>query len=169
MAGRKAAVEELVKAGVSTEAAAAGISSIINLQDSMRGAMLLDADTGLRVDSLGERGVRVSKMDCDNSERYEARLLEKGLLGDHVREALVLASKVASAVGVVAELCWSDDPEYVTGYVASAKYGYKRIPVMKEYGSPIGGRVFFVEQGTDVQKLITYLQDQVVLIRPEDK
>ena len=57
----------------------------------------------------------------------------------------------------------------MTGYVASAKYGYKRIPVMKEYGSPIGGRVFFVEQGTDVQKLITYLQDQVVLIRPEDK
>ena len=152
-----------------TEAAAAGISRIINLRDSMRGAMLLDADTGLRVDSLGERGVRVSKMDCDNSERYEARLLEKGLFGDHVREALVLASKVASAVGVVAELCWSDDPEYVTGYVASAKYGYKRIPVLKEYGNPIGGRVFFVEQGTDVQKLITYLQDQVVLIRPEDK
>ena len=142
---------------------------IINLRDSMRGAMLLDADTGLRVDSLGERGVRVSKMDCDNSERYEARLLEKGLFGDHVREALVLASKVASAVGVVAELCWSDDPEYVTGYVASAKYGYKRIPVLKEYGNPIGGRVFFVEHGTDVQKLITYLQDQVVLIRPEDK
>lgn len=81
MAGRKAAVEELVKAGVSTEAAAAGISRIINLRDSMRGAMLLDADTGLRVDSLGERGVRVSKMDSDNSERYEARLLEKGLLG----------------------------------------------------------------------------------------
>lgn len=169
MTGRKAAVEELVKAGVSTEAAAAGISRIINLRDSMRGAMLLDADTGLRVDSLGERGVRVSKMDCDNSERYEARLLEKGLFGDHVREALVLASKVVSAVGVVAELCWSDDPEYVTGYVASAKYGYKRIPVLKEYGNPIGGRVFFVEQGTDVQKLITYLQDQVVLIRPEDK
>lgn len=51
-------------------------------------------------------------MDCDNSERYEARLLEKGLFGDHVREALVLASKVASAVGVVGRLglslvrCW---------------------------------------------------------------
>ena len=57
----------------------------------------------------------------------------------------------------------------MTGYVASAKYGYKRIPVLKEYGNPIGGRVFFVEHGTDVQKLITYLQDQVVLIRPEDK
>ena len=54
-----------------------------------------------------------------------------------------MASKVASAVGVVAELCWSDDPEYVSFYVASAKYGYKRIPVLKEYGNPIGGRVFF--------------------------
>lgn len=77
MAGRKAVMEELVKAGVSTEVAAGWDFRIINLRDSMRGAMLLDADTGLRVDSLGERGVRVSKMDCDNSERYEARLLEK--------------------------------------------------------------------------------------------
>ena len=38
MAGRKAAVEELVKAGVSTEAAAAGISRIINLPDSLKAA-----------------------------------------------------------------------------------------------------------------------------------
>ena len=45
------------------------------------------------------------------------------------------------------------------------KYGYKRIPVLKEYGNPIGGRVFFVEHGTDVQKLITYLQDQPEISR----
>ena len=134
----------------------------------MRGAMLLDAVTGRRVDGLGARGVRVSKMDCDNAGLYEAKLVEKGLLGDHVREALVLASKVASAAGIVAELCWSDDPEYVTGYVASPKYGYRRIPIMKDYGNPVGGRVFFTEPEADLQKLIAYLQDQVVLIRPEE-
>lgn len=167
-AGRATAVLELIKAGVSAAAAAAGIAQITSLHDSMRGAMLLDAVSGIRMDALGNRGVRVSKMDCDNAGLYEAGLLEKGLCGEHVREALVLASKVASAAGVVAELCWSDDPEYVTGYVASSKFGYRRIPVMKEQGNPIGGRVFFTEPGTDIQKLIAYLQDQVVLIRPEE-
>lgn len=61
-------------------------------------------------------------MDQTIQKRYEARLQKKGFLGDHVREALVLASKGrASAVGVVAELCWSDDPEYVTGYAQLGK------------------------------------------------
>lgn len=165
--GHKIAVEELTKAGVSKKAAAAGIAHIKNLQDSMRGAMLLDAHSGERVDTFGNRGVRVSKMDCDNAGLYEDKLLERGLLGEHIREALVLASKVAGVSGIVAELCWSDDPEYVTGYVASPKYGYRRIPVMKKLGDPIGGRVFFVEPDTDLPKLVNYLQEQVVLIKPE--
>ena len=166
--GRQTAVKELVRAGVSVKAAAAGIYQIKNLRDSMRGAMLLDAQSGERVDGLGERGVRVSKMDCADPEAYEAILLKQGLSGDHVREALVLASKVVGAQGIVAELCWSDDPDYVTGYVASGLFGYRRIPCMKEQGDPIGGRVFFTEPGTDLQQLITYLQEQVVLIRSEE-
>lgn len=163
--GRSAAVEELVKAGVSKRAALNGIELIQTLSDSMRGGMVVDAQSGERLDTLGSRGVRVSKMDCDNAPEYEADLLERGLTGDHVREALVLASKVAGGEGIVAELCWSDDPEYVTGYVASPKYGYCRIPILKEKGDSIGGRVFFVKAGTDLKKLITYLQEQVVLIR----
>lgn len=164
--GRQTALAELVRAGVSEQAAATGIARIQGLRDSMRGAMLLDAVSGERVDALGDRGVRVSKMDCDNAGLYEARLCERGLTGEHVREALVLASKVASGQGIVAELCWSDDPDYVTGYVGSPKYGYRRIPVLKECGNPIGGRVFFTAPGTDLQALIGYLQEQVVLIRP---
>ena len=35
-----------------------------------------------------------------------------------MREALVLASKVQSAEGIVGELCWSDDPDDTIGYVA---------------------------------------------------
>ncbi len=166
--GRQTAVKELVRAGVSVKAAAAGIYQIKNLRDSMRGAMLLDAQSGERVDGLGERGVRVSKMDCADPEAYEAILLKQGLSGDHVREALVLASKVTGAQGIVAELCWSDDPDYVTGYVASGLFGYRRIPIMKAQGDPIGGRVFFTEPGTDLQQLIVYLQEQVVLIRSEE-
>ena len=56
----------------------------------------------------------------------------------------MLASKVASVKGTIAELCWSDDPFYTTGYVASKKLGYVRIPHLKYEGDYRGGRVFFV-------------------------
>ena len=107
-------------------------------------------------------------MDCVDSRGYDEYLQQSGLTGDHVREALVLASKVAGAEGMVAELCWSDDPNYVTGYVGSPVYGYRRIPVMKERGNGVGGRIFFVRPGTDVAKLINYLEEQVVLIKPQE-
>ncbi len=166
--GHRAAIDELVRAGVSINAAARGLAMLNGLTDSMRGAMVLDAESGLRIDGMGERGVRASKMDCVDSRGYDDYLQQSGLVGDHVREALVLASKVAGAEGMVAELCWSDDPNYVTGYVASPVYGYRRIPVMKERGNGVGGRIFFVRPNTDVAKLINYLEEQVVLIKPQE-
>ena len=166
--GHRAAIDELVRAGVSINAAARGLAMLNGLTDSMRGAMVLDAESGLRIDGMGERGVRASKMDCVDSRGYDEYLQQTGLTGDHVREALVLASKVAGAKGMVAELCWSDDPNYVTGYVASPVCGYRRIPVMKERGNGVGGRIFFVRSGTDVAKLINYLEEQVVLIKPQE-
>ena len=128
----------------------------------------MDAVTGERLDDRAERGVRCSNMDCEDTVLYEARMAEKGLGGDHPREALVLASKVAYGPGTVAELCWSDDPDYVTGYVGSKKFGYGRITVMKDMGDPVGGRVFFVEHGTDVARYDDYMQNQVVLMRMEE-
>lgn len=162
--GHAVAIAELEKAGVTRAAAQNGISALLSLPDSLRGAMIFDAVSGKRLDGLGQRGVRVSKMDCADSADYEADLERRGLSGEHVREALVLASKVAGADDIIAELCWSDDPDYVTGYVASSKFGYKRIPVMKEMGSPVGGRIFFVKEGTDLNSLCSYLQEQAVLI-----
>lgn len=147
------------------KAALKGLEMLENLHDSMRGAIVVDCESGMRIDGMGERGVRASKMDCVNSRGYDEYMQARGLTGDHVREALVLASKVAGAEGMVAELCWSDDPYYVTGYVASPLYGYRRIPVMKERGSGIGGRVFFVRPGTDMKELINYLEEQVVMIQ----
>lgn len=164
--GRRTAIAELERAGVAPAAAQNGMHLLECLTDSMRGAMVVNCETGERMDNLGERGVRASKMDCVNSRGYDEYLNKRGLTGDHVREALVLASKVAGADGMVAELCWSDDPYYVTGYVASPLYGYRRIPVMKERGSGIGGRVFFVRPQTDLSKLINYLEEQVVMIKP---
>ena len=125
------------------------------LDSSMRGAMLVDATTGKRID-VGNRGVRVSHMDSFDSES----------LGDneHMREALVLASKVQSAEGIVGELCWSDDPDYTVGYVACNGV-YHRIPNMKKLGSHIGGRVFFVQPEIDRESVIEYLEKAPVLVQ----
>ena len=114
-----------------------------------------NAITGERLDT-GDRGVRVSHMDSFDSHA----------LGDneHMREALVLASKVQSADGIVGELCWSDDPDYTVGYVACNGV-YHRLPNMKEFGSDIGGRVFFVRSDIDSESVIEYLERAPVLVK----
>lgn len=131
------------------------ITSLKELDSSMRGAMLVDATTGKRID-VGNRGVRVSHMDSFDSEALGDN--------DHMREALVLASKVQSAEGIVGELCWSDDPDYTVGYVACNGV-YHRIPNMKELGSDIGGRVFFVRAEIDRDSVIAYLEKAPVLVQ----
>ena len=163
--GRAAAKKELLRSGVSETAIGKGFALLESLTDSMRGAAVVDAETGERLDGLGMRGVRCSCMDCEDTCAYEAQMGAKGLGGEHPREALILASKVAAAPGTVAELCWSDDPFYVTGYVGLPKFGYGRITVMKEKGDPIGGRVFFVKHGTDMDRYVEYMQHQTVLVR----
>lgn len=163
--GRQAARKELARIGVSQAAIESAFHEMESLTDSMRGAIVMDAVTGKRLDDRHERGVRCSNMDCEDTALYDAIMGRKGLGGDHPREALVLASKVAYAPGTVAELCWSDDPDYVTGYVGSRKFGYGRITVMKDMGDPVGGRVFFVQPGTDIAAYDDYMQNQTVLVR----
>lgn len=163
--GRDMAKKELLRIGVSEVAVRNGFAELESLTDSMRGAIVMDALTGKRLDDRKERGVRCSNMDCEDVAAYESKMKAKGLGGDHPREALVLASKVAYGPGTVAELCWSDDPDYVTGYVGSKTYGYGRITVMKDKGDPVGGRVFFVEHGTDVETYDDYMQNQTVLVK----
>ena len=131
------------------------ITLLKGLDSSMRGAMLVDATTGKRIDA-GNRGVRVSHMDSFDSEALGDN--------DHMREALVLASKVQSGEGIVGELCWSDDPDYTVGYVA-CNGTYHRIPNMKELGSAIGGRVFFVRSDIDRDSVIEYLEKAPVLVQ----
>ena len=140
---------------ISEAAVLKAISLLKSLDKSMRGAMLVDAITGERLDT-GDRGVRVSHMDSFDSYA----------LGDneHMREALVLASKVQSADGIVGELCWSDDPDYTVGYVACNGV-YHRLPNMKEFGSDIGGRVFFVRSDIDSESVIEYLERTPVLVQ----
>ena len=127
---------------------------------SMRGAMLLDADTLERLEPDRARGVRATYMD-------DAASLEKGTARgkNHYAEAIVLASKVQDAPGIVAEICVSDDPDYVTGYVASKRLGYRRITTIKEKGDPRGGRIFLYRgPRARVAETIEYLERTPVLV-----
>lgn len=160
---RAAAIAALVSAGVTTQAVENGLKQLLELKDSMRGAMLICAETGERRDTTGLRGIRASRMDTIDECAFGCWLERQGLNNLHTREALVLAAKVASAPGIVAEICWSDDPEYTTGYVASAQ-GYLRLTNLKSYGSSHGGRLFFVSADSNLTELKAYLEKQPVLV-----
>lgn len=166
--GRNVAVEKLIASGITKVAALSGVEQLAGLSESMHGAMLLSATTGQRMDSSAQRGIRVSNMDIADLNAYKMVLTSRGLTDMHVREALVLASKVQSAAGVMAELCWSDDLSYTTGYVANQS-GYYRIPHLKLLNSPNGGRAFFIQPDTNIEALVSYLENTPVLIRPQAK
>ena len=154
-AAHQLAIELLQGPEITEVAVQNAITLLKELDSSMRGAMLVDATTGKRIHA-GNRGVRVSHMDS-----FDSKALGDN---DHMREALVLASKVQSAEGIVGELCWSDDPDYTIGYVACNGI-YHRIPNMKELGSAIGGRVFFVRSDIDRDSVIEYLEKAPVLVQ----
>ena len=168
--GRAAALSMLIKAGVTLKAAHCAMDTMAAGAapdgESMRGAMLVDAVSGTRLENDSQRGVRVSRMDLDDAAAcYLQQLLQPaGLDNSHVREALVLAAKVLHAPGIVAELCWSDDPGYTAGYVAVPCLGYVRFPLLKPLGEHRGGRAFFVNAEVDLERLSHYLEKQVVLI-----
>lgn len=128
---------------------------------AMRGAMLLDVNSLKRLEPDKARGIRATYMDQDRS-RIKVLTVEK----NHYAEAVVLATKVVNCPGIVGEICISDDPNYVTGYVASKKAGYRRITKMKEMGSENGGRIFLYSgKPEDVQKTIDFLQCQRVIVK----
>ncbi len=132
----------------------------------IRGAAVVTGEKGGRIEADRERGVRVSRLGISKGalKLLSSRLSRRGINNDTVKEALILASKVASCGNVIAELCISDDPDYTTGYVASQKFGYLRIPNIKEKGSKRGGRAFFVREGTDIEEIMCYLERVPVLI-----
>ena len=125
----------------------------------MRGAVLYDVATSQRIEPDHERGIRVTYMDA-------AGAASSSSCKNHFREAIVLATKVVHAPGIIAELCLSDDPDYLVGYLASLKHGYVRLMPMKEIGNPHGGRVFiFDSRKAKPEDAIYYLEKQRVLVR----
>lgn len=140
---------------------AAEIVGLLREIRGMRGAVLLDASTLERLEPDRERGVRATMMDAARAGNEPPASPVK----DHYAEAVVLAAKVASAPGIAAELCISDDPGYVTGYIASKSLGYVRISPLKEPGSPAGGRIFlYCGARDDIPRTIEFLEKCPVLV-----
>lgn len=142
-----------------------GIMRFLDETYAMRGAMLLDVDRLVRLEPDKTRGIRATNMDME-------RMPGEGIGNEknHYEEAIVLATKVVNCPGIIGEICISDDPDYVTGYVSSREIGYRRITKMKEMGSENGGRIFLF-RGTDeeAEAAIDFLQNQHVIVRNVEK
>ncbi|MCX8076555.1 MAG: 6-carboxyhexanoate--CoA ligase [Aquificaceae bacterium] len=146
------AVEKLKQAGIEESVALKAVELLKKGPNpkggNMRGAVLMDMESGERLEPDKERGIRTVRVDWKNRESVRRLLRERGIRKQYLErflDALVLATKNVHC-GVIAELCWSDDPDYTTGYVAGRDIGYVRIKPMKEYGVPIGGRVYFIQK-----------------------
>ncbi|BCA79410.1 6-carboxyhexanoate--CoA ligase [Desulfuromonas sp. AOP6] len=164
--GRQAAAKLLRWAGVSNFAITRSMEDLgrgaAPGNKAMRGAMLVDAVSGERLEPDTSRGVRVSRLGLTpaTTDALRSALQTLGLDNDHVREALALAGKVLASGQVLAELCWSDDPDYTAGYVAAPGLGYVRFPHLKPLGEDRGGRAFFVPPALrDLTSLIFFLQE----------
>jgi 6-carboxyhexanoate--CoA ligase len=169
--GRSAASRILQSLGISEKSIMAALNLLSNgaapFGLNMRGAMILDGVSGERLEPDQERGIRASRFDWTDEalDTMTRKLAAIGLTHFRTHEAVALATKVAHAPGIIAELCWSDDPDYTAGYVASRRTGYVRFPVLKLQDDPRGGRAFFVDRNTlDIEAFIHYLQFEPVLI-----
>jgi 6-carboxyhexanoate--CoA ligase len=169
--GRRLAAHLLTRFGVAESVAVKAIALIAGGAAPggkvMRGGVLMNAFTGQRYEHDWSRGVRVSRMDWvpEVQRKWFHAVTRYGFATTRIAEAIALATKVASAPGMVAELCWSDDPGYTTGYVASPEAGYVRITELKERGSRLGGRVFFMDPGkASPGEVMFYLERKPVWI-----
>lgn len=162
-AGLKRAQELLESAGIAN---AKKILALLPLTFKMRGAMLLDVHDLERLEPDKARGVRATCMDY---ARGNASAAKSAGSNSHFKEALVLATKVLSHKNICGEICVSDDPDYVTGYVTAGALGYTRITKLKELGSPNGGRIFLYSgPKSEVAECIRYLQETPVLVEEND-
>ncbi|PMP91566.1 MAG: 6-carboxyhexanoate--CoA ligase [Hydrogenobaculum sp.] len=130
---------------------------------NMRGAMLIDIDTGQRLEEDKEKGIRTIKVDWEDRDLAKQMLLSSGYkITDRALDALALVSKNIRC-GVIAEVCWSDDVDYTTGYVVVNKT-YYRINPMKNFGDPFGGRAYFIK-AENLENIVDCLRNKAFLVR----
>jgi 6-carboxyhexanoate--CoA ligase len=161
--GRNRACVHLTSLGISDKAIDKGLT-LLESAVNQRGAIILNGKTGERLDDRERKGVRVSRMDWSERGWHDWTAVHEPLHSPRIKEALALAAKVSHSPYTMAELCWSDDPDYVTGYVASPHIGYKRITHLKKTGDLCGGRIFFVKENCRGQDYIHYLEQTPVWV-----
>jgi len=150
-----------VDSGVAETAMAILSAGAAGDADNMRGAMLIDGASGSRLEKDPRRGVRARHFALATELRATLpdALARAGYAHHRTLEGWLLATKMVSTPGALAELCWSDEPTYTTGYVAIAGMGYVRIPHLKAAGDPHGGRALFLAPGSDAGNVTTWLED----------
>ncbi len=134
-------------------------------KENMRGAMIVN-EKGERVELDSYRGIRTTTVDFLDRRKALEKLLEKGYT-ERTLDALALTKKNLLYLYIIAEYCISDEPDYTAGYVSTKKYYYRFSP-LKEFGNPKGGRIYFVKNGINLQKLYDFLQKKPVLIKDVD-
>jgi 6-carboxyhexanoate--CoA ligase len=158
----------LMKAGISPTSIKAGIGWVNsgNLEGrAFSGAFIMDRSSS-QVLNPEMKPVRATTMDYTLTAhaQIDEILIQNGLAGTRLKEALVLATKVAHAPSALAEFCLSDNPGYHTGYVALTGIGYFRIPFLKKRQA-VGGRIFFVDgQNFNWDTYSRYMRETAVLI-----
>jgi len=152
----------LADAGVGERALAAGREALSG-ETAARGAALLDAADGTRLDPAPEWGVRATRMGAAPGADLDAAVERAGLADTRVRDALVLATKVAAAPGVLGAVCRSDNPDYDAGYCVAGGV-YYRFPRLSEPGDARGGRAVFLASGTEPEACVQFLRRRPVLV-----
>lgn len=167
---KDAASKLLLNMGVSQKAVSYAFR-ILGSPAPMRGASVMDSESGKRLEPDKKRGVRASMLGIEPQTKTTLKRSITKLKGSSttILEALLIASKVASCPLIIAEICVPDDPDYTTGYVASGNAGYIRIKNIKPEGSMAGGRVFFAKPGSDIASIKEYLEQTPVMIRNGSK
>lgn len=163
--GRRVARELLSRAGVTDDALTRGFD-VLRSETAERRAALVDAADRSRLDPNPARGVRATHIGTSDAGRgaLNAVITAQGVESpETVREAVVLATTIANAPGTQAELCWSDDPDYDAGCVATSE-AYYRFPALKPDDVTEGGRAIFVAPGEPVDEAVEYLKNQPVLV-----
>ena len=113
---------------------------------SLRGASLWDRQDGTRWEPDPTRGVRTSRFDYSEAgaRAIDDALAAQGLTHFRTREALAVATKTLWA-GVAAELCWSDEPDYTTGYVSTPRQRATSASPTSSPTAPPGAAIFFLD------------------------
>ncbi|MGP1471362.1 MAG: 6-carboxyhexanoate--CoA ligase [Schwartzia sp. (in: firmicutes)] len=150
--GQAAIIAALAELGIENGAA---IMAQFRHTYAMRGAMLLDADT-------------LERLEPDRA-RHPRHLYGRGAWGGARRQRRKepfprghrLGQQSGERPHILAEICMSDDPDYVAGYVAALSIGYRRITKLKAPGSPDGGRIFLYRgPKAEVAETIRYLENR---------